>query len=138
MDHTSTGHGPPPVAGVQTLRYRQSSSPGGVGPCANSEIGRFGCGAGGPGASASSSPVHGSTGAGAAQRRAPTGGAAYGTPRKAPSRPRTRPLLSSALALRTGTHVLERLAQARRLVARLQQLHDVERGAGEVVGEQAA
>src|SRR3954469_5028604 len=139
MTKTSTGQGPSPERGVQTLRYRQSSSPGGIGPQAKSEIGRWGWGGGGPKVSASSSPAHGATGAGGRQRRSPTGGAAYGMPRYAPSRPRTRPpRRSSTLALRASTDVLEGLAQAGGLVARLQQLHDVERRPREVVGQQPA
>src|SRR3954452_15520494 len=153
ITNTRTGHGPPPERGVHTLRYRQSSSPGGIAPHAKSEIGtRCGCGGGGPKAVASSSPAHGSTGPGGAQRRSPTGGAAKGMPRRAPAlRPRRRPaeVSTTVLWLRTeigpsasatardlGADILQRLRQAGTVVAGLKQLHDVERGRGQVLGPQ--
>ena len=47
------------------------------------EVRRIGCGGGGPNSVASGTPSHGSWGTGAAKRRRPTGGCAYGIPRKA-------------------------------------------------------
>src|SRR4051812_37363020 len=80
---------PPPVAGAYTFRYKQSSlvdgEPNGDAPCAQ-------CGAS---SVASRSAVNAAGATGGFQRSAPTGGAAYGMPRKlrmvAVALPRTGP-----------------------------------------------
>ena len=81
--HTRTGRGAAASTGAQTLRKRQSSST----PLASArnpgrgDSSATACGVPGPKASAGRTPVHGVTGSGGRQRSAPTGGAAYGTPR---------------------------------------------------------
>ena len=77
---TWTGQGPRPGpgSGVHTLRNRQSSL------CAAGHEKPGACGQAGPKALAFSVPgAHAAAGCGAAQRSGPTGGRAYGTPRKA-------------------------------------------------------
>src|SRR3990167_3458002 len=71
--NTITGSDPV-SAGVQTLTCRQSSAPMKVSPetCCEHIV---------PGPVASTGVVHGVGTAGGANRSAPTGGAAYGTPR---------------------------------------------------------
>ena len=86
-----------------------------MGPQANSEMGRRGCGGGGP-KSPSRSPVH-ATGSGGAQRRA----VPYGNPEEGAAHHRTS---------------AQRLAQARRVVAGFEQLDHVEGVAGEVIGDE--
>ncbi len=96
--HTITGSRAPGAgAGVHTLRFRQSS-PGTSGSGSSAAyVGVYGTlGAVGPYAPASRTPSQAAGGAGAAKRSAPTGGAAYGTPRKTamppgPVRPSTTP-----------------------------------------------
>src|SRR5512144_1741405 len=82
-----TGAAPLPVLGAafgaKTLSCRQSSE---IGPLAPPELGVpsafIGCGQEGPASAAGLGAVQGFTGAGGAQRRAPTGGAAKGMLRK--------------------------------------------------------
>jgi len=69
---TMTGASPP-VEGVHTLSLRQSSE---VGVPSSISWGSGSCGQAGPNSAASRGCVHGSTGEGGSQRRAPTGGAA--------------------------------------------------------------
>src|SRR3954447_15657456 len=87
---TTTGRrAAPSTAGVQTLSDRQSS------PMVTRRFARrsglMSCGGIGPNRAASRSPDHDFTGAGERQRRSPTGGAAYGTPRNATTGPARSP-----------------------------------------------
>src|SRR3954454_9321184 len=96
--HTKTGSPEAVGSGVQTFRLRQSS-PGICGSGSKTSYGGAygGLGTVGPYSVAGRTPSQGSGGSGAAKRRRPNGGAAYGMPRKAdtPSRvvPRTAPLV---------------------------------------------
>src|SRR4030043_2350209 len=67
--------------GVQILRNRQSSDCG-CGACIIIPPGIVLCGAIGPNSLAERTPLHRLTGWGGIQRKSPTGGAAYGPPRK--------------------------------------------------------
>src|ERR687895_2784982 len=71
--YTIAGSPSVPRSGDQTLSVSQSSDAPDVDEA---------CGAGGPNVDASRAPSHGCTGTGARNRRAPTGGWAYGMPRK--------------------------------------------------------
>src|SRR5689334_21871093 len=62
-------------AGAKTFRYRQSSL------VLTAPNGDAGCAQCGPNAVAGRTPCHREAGCGGCQRRSPTGGAAYGTPR---------------------------------------------------------
>src|SRR5262245_46519445 len=95
--NTSTGSGAlASAAGAHTLRYRQSSEPPSSAPAVeiSTQLG--------PHAMVSRTPSHAGIGCGGLQRRSPTGGAAYGTPRHAttsPSRtPRTYPASVATIA----------------------------------------
>src|SRR6185295_20079767 len=81
-------------AGVHTFRYRQSSLTGAVFPCE-----RGGCMQAFANASAFLTPDQGLTGAGAFQRRSPTGGAANGMPLKIERSPSVTPLTSPPVTL---------------------------------------
>src|SRR5204862_386414 len=81
-------------AGVHTFRYRQSSLTGEVLPCEFAA-----CMQALAKASAFFTPVHAFTGAGAFQRRSPTGGAAKGMPLKMEMPPSTVPLTAPPVTL---------------------------------------
>src|SRR6476660_6470062 len=68
-----TGRADAPTSGVHTFTVNHSSD----------DVRRIGCGGGDPNSSALNTPSHGSWGTGAAKRSGPTGGCAYGIPRKA-------------------------------------------------------
>src|SRR5512146_1280576 len=88
--HTSTGNPPPallavpaaaPGAAVQTLSVSQFPSSA-ADPCVAGAAGNCACGATGPNRVASRTPSQEAAGRGAANLRSPTGGLAYGMPRK--------------------------------------------------------
>ena len=79
---TRTGRPAPSSPGVQTFSVRQSSS---IGPTSKGSAGPSAlelCQADDPKRVASRRPDQGGSGAGGRKRRGPTGGAAYGMPRK--------------------------------------------------------
>src|SRR6476620_4489694 len=91
-----TGRADAPTSGVHTFTVNHSSD----------DVRRIGCGGGDPNSSALSTPSPGSWGSGAAKLSGPTGGCAYGIPRKActPSCrvPRTFLSASRRLSLNDG------------------------------------
>lgn len=89
----------PVVDGVHTFTVRQSSD---VGVPSDISCSSGSCGQAGPSWLASRGSVEGFTGAGGNQRRSPTGGAAYGMPRKTSRSPSTVPWTGPAVVCTTG------------------------------------
>ena len=91
----STGRRPSSSPGVQTFSVRQSSATG-SGPIASvcCMCGFSAWTETGPNSNASRVPDHGSAACGGAKRSSPSGGCAYGTPRKTDSPSSSRPISS--------------------------------------------
>jgi hypothetical protein len=99
--NTMTGKSPSGWEGAQTLRLRQSSLTEGNEP--NCGFADGNCGHGDPKADASRGSNQGACGAGARQRKEPTGGSAYGIPRNEEIWPSDRPTTNpDRVAARAG------------------------------------
>ncbi len=99
--HTITGSpAPGPGSGDQTLTVSQSSP---AVSCASASMPNTpACGGGGPYETASRTPLQPSAGRGAAKRSAPTGGSAYGMPRKTATPASRLPRSAPATARTSG------------------------------------
>src|SRR5579862_6046302 len=91
------------VSGVHTLTVSHSPVVSGAGSGPAGVPGNIACGHCGPNAAASRTPSHAAVGAGAWNRRLPTGGCANGTPRKTALPCSTRPLTRPALVETSGS-----------------------------------